>query len=654
MTALVFSLVLAAAAMLGRGSGPGTAADVSPAANSQIAVTAPPMGWASWNSFAGQIDAATIEAQAKALVSSGMAAAGYKYVNIDEGWWHGTRDSSGNITVDTTAWPGGMSAVASYIHSLGLKAGIYTDAGKNGCGYYYPTPSSVPAYPNTGSEGHYQQDMQTFQSWGFDYVKVDWCGGNAEGLDQQSTYQAISAANAAASAVTGRNLVLSICEWGTGRPWNWGAGTGELWRTSTDIVYYGNNPSMSNILGNFDKSLHPAAQHTGYYNDPDMLTVGMPGLSADQDRTHLGLWAIAGAPLIAGNNVATMDSTTASILTNPEVVGIDQDARGLQGVKVAEDGSGLQVYSKVLSGSGARAVLLLNRTSASASITARWSDMGLTTASATVRDVWAASTKGSFSTGYTASVPAGGSVLLTVTGGTEVAGSSYAAQVSGSTRVVSGVVAGNSGVKLANITYINGTSSTQTATLDVNGQVPTVVALPPTGGPSTSGTVSVLVGLAKGSTNALTFSASSGTVPDVTSVAVQGIPGTNGVEIQGSGSGRCADVNDNTIVNGTQAQLWDCSGGTNQVYTQTSRAEFVVYGDKCLDAYNNGTSNGTVVDIWDCNGGTNQKWTVHPDGTITSNLSGLCLDAYNNGTANGTKLELWTCNGGANQKWSLI
>lgn len=649
VTAVVFSLIFAMTAQVSPAATV-PSQDAVTAAN-QVPVTTPPMGWASWNSFASQIDAATIEAQAKALVTSGMAAAGYKYVNIDEGWWHGTRDSSGNITVDTTAWPGGMSAVAAYIHSLGLKAGIYTDAGKNGCGYYYPTPSSVPAYANTGSEGHYQQDMQTFQSWGFDYVKVDWCGGNAEGLNQQSTYQAISAANTAATAVTGRPLVLSICEWGSGRPWNWGAGTGELWRTSTDIVYYGNNPSMTNILGNFDQTLHPTDQHTGYYDDPDMLTVGMPGLTADQDRTHLGLWAIAGAPLLAGNNIATMDSTTASILTNPEVIAIDQDARGLQGVKVAEDTAGLQVYSKVLSGSGARAVLLLNRTSSAASITARWADMGLTTAAATVRDVWAGSTKGSYPTGYTATVPAGGTVLLTVTGGTEAAGSSYTATVSGSTRVVGGVVAGASGVKLANITYTNSGSTTQTATLTVNGQVPTVVAFPPTGG--SSGTVSVLLGLAKGSTNTLTFS-SSGTLPTVTAVAVQGIPGTNGVEIQGSGSGRCADINDNTIADGTQAQLWDCAGGTNQVYAQTSRSELVVYGNKCLDAYNNGTSNGTVVDIWDCNGGTNQKWTVHSDGTITSNLSGLCLDAYNNGTGNGTKLDLWTCNGGANQKWTLV
>jgi hypothetical protein len=133
-----------------------------------------------------------------------------------------------------------MKAIVDYIHSKGLKAGIYTDAGKNGCGYYYPT--TQPAAPNTGMEGHNQQDLQTFQSWGFDFVKIDWCGGDAEGLDQETTYKAIRDANAAATAVTGRPLVLSLCEWGTGNPWNWAAGTGDMWRTSSDIVNWGNNP----------------------------------------------------------------------------------------------------------------------------------------------------------------------------------------------------------------------------------------------------------------------------------------------------------------------------------------------------------------------------------------------------------------------------
>jgi hypothetical protein len=146
----------------------------------------PPMGWASWNSFAAKINYTVIKGQADAMVSSGLKDAGYQYVNIDEGWWQGTRDGSGNITVDATDWPGGMQAIATYIHGLGLKAGIYTDAGKDGCGYYYPT--GRPAAPGSGSEGHYDQDFLQFSKWGFDFVKVDWCGGNSEGLNPQTAY----------------------------------------------------------------------------------------------------------------------------------------------------------------------------------------------------------------------------------------------------------------------------------------------------------------------------------------------------------------------------------------------------------------------------------------------------------------------------------
>ncbi|MFE3407816.1 ricin-type beta-trefoil lectin domain protein [Streptomyces mirabilis] len=644
----VLGLAVAGLAGVGR-SATALTAEPTAVSTNQIGVAPAPMGWASWNTFASVIDYDTIKAQADALVSSGMAAAGYKYVNIDEGWWLGTRDGNGNITVDTAKWPGGMKAIVDYIHSKGLKAGIYTDAGKNGCGYYYPTPSGTPAAPNTGMEGHNQQDLQTFQNWGFDFLKIDWCGGDAEGLDQETTYKAIRDANTAATAVTGRPLVLSLCEWGTGNPWNWAAGTGAMWRTSTDIVYYPDSPTMTNILANFDKSLHPAAQHTGYYNDPDMMTVGMNGLSAAQNRTHMGLWAISGAPLLAGNNLATMSSTTASILTNSEVVAIDQDPRGLQGVKVAEDSTGLQVYSKILSGTGKRAVLLLNRTSAAANITARWQDMGLTTASAAVRNVWSASNAGSFATSYTTSVPAGEGVLLTVSG-TEASGTTYEDTTSATTPTFTGVTASAAGTKLIDITYANGGTADRKATLQVGGQYAQTLAFPPTGSATTYRTVSVLASLAKGS-NTLTFGAS-GTAPDIDAVAVRAVPGTNGTAVVGTGSGRCLDFFKSTITNNSQAELWDCGGGQNQTFTYTSRGELVVYGNKCLDAYNSGTANGTKVVLWDCNGGTNQKWTFNSNGTVTNNVSGLCLDALGAATASGTPIDLWSCNGGSNQQWT--
>ncbi|WP_369034531.1 RICIN domain-containing protein [Streptomyces adonidis] len=612
------------------------------ASTRQIPVPTAPMGWASWNSFAAVIDYNVIKGQVDAFVAAGLPAAGYNYINIDEGWWQGTRDSAGNITIDESEWPGGMKAIADYIHSKGLKAGIYTDAGKDGCGYYYPT--GRPAAPGSGSEGHYAQDMLQFSQWGFDYVKVDWCGGDAEGLDAATTYKAISDAVATASATTGRPLTLSICNWGYQNTWNWAPGLAPLFRTSTDIIYWGNSPSMSNMLSNYDQGLHPTAQHTGYYNDPDMLMVGMTGLTAAQNRTHMALWAISGAPLLAGNNLSTMTAESAAILKNPEVIAVDQDARGLQGVKVAEDVSGAQVYGKVLSGTGKRAAVLLNRTSSTQNITVRWADLGLTSASATVRDLWSRTNIGSYATGYTASVPAGGSVLLSITGGTEAATSAYEPNSAGSYTAVN---AANTGLAVADFTYTNNTSTARTATLKVNGQTSTTVSFPPTG--STPGTISVQVSLSKGAAN--TLAVTNG--PTLGTLTVQPVPGTNGNLVVGTQSSRCLDIYNNTITNGTQAELWDCNGGRNQAWTYTSRKELVVYGNKCLDAYNNGTTNGTKVVIWDCHGGNNQKWNVNSDGTITNVNAGLCLDAYGAGTANGTQMVLWACGTGANQKWTV-
>jgi hypothetical protein len=370
------------------------------------------MGWASWNTFAARIDHNVIKAQVDALVSSGMKDAGYEYVNIDEGWWQGTRDTAGDITVDPADWPGGMRAIADYIHGKGLKAGIYTDAGRDGCGYYYPT--GRPAAPGSGSEGHYDQDFLQFSRWGFDFVKVDWCGGQAESLDPRGAYQAISDAIGRATARTGRPMVLSVCDWGVASQWDWEPAMSTMWSTSGDIIFWGQSPSMDHVLTNFDSAQHPDAQSPGHYNDPDMLIVGMPGFSAAQNRTHMSLWAISGAPLLAGNKLTEMSAETRATLTDREVLAVDQDALGRQGVRVAEDQAGRQVYSKVLSGADRRAVLLLNRTTSPASVTARWSDLGIT-GPATVRNLWTRTDAGSFTGGYTTTVPAREAVLLTVT-----------------------------------------------------------------------------------------------------------------------------------------------------------------------------------------------------------------------------------------------
>ncbi|MFC0065100.1 ricin-type beta-trefoil lectin domain protein [Umezawaea endophytica] len=360
---------------------------------------------------------------------------------------------------------------------------------------------------------------------------------------------------------------------------------------------------------------------------------------------------------------------------------VNQDARGLQGVKVAEDTTGLQVYGRVLSGSGRRAVLLLNRTASAAPITVRWTDLGLTAGAARVRDAWAATDLGSPTTGYTRTVPAGGSALLTVTG-TETTSATYEAEAAGNTRAGSaavepcagcsggskvgriggggantlrfnGISSAATGLSVASIVYTNGGTTPLTATLTVNGQTPTTIVLPPTGSSTTAGTVSALVSLRKGTTNTITVANPSARTADLDAVELSPLPGTNGREVVGAQSGRCLDVDRGTITNGTRLQLWDCAGGTNQTWVPNARKQLVVYGTKCLDAFDNGTANGTEVVIWDCNGQTNQQWNANADGTITGVQSGLCLDAYGNGTANGSRIVLWTCGGGANQRWSL-
>ncbi len=460
----------------------------------------PPMGWSSWNSFSNTINSKVIESQAKAMVASGMKKAGYQYVNIDEGWWLGKRDARGNIVVDPEMWPaiakgeraGDMSNIVRYIHSLGLKAGIYTDAGLNGCGSFYPDLG--PGYPGQGSEGHYEQDFLQFAKWGFDYVKVDWCGGDKENLDPAVQYGEIARAITQAEAATGHRLFFSLCEWGKQSPWTWAPNVGgspaDIWRTSGDIVdpivagskNAGRRASYQKMLGNFDKGIHPEAQHTGFYNDPDMMVIGMPGLTDAENRVHMSLWAISGAPLLAGADLETLSDATHSTLTNTEVIAIDQDALGLQAVKVKGDGFGIDVWSKRLAKPGERAVLLLNRTDAKspiilAPVDVHWKDLGLV-GRASVRDLWTGKDMGTFDDHYSATVQRGDAVLLLVRGTdakwtsvTPRAGQSFTIKTSKCDQSFAPV----------QILYKNSGEAAAYAELRVNGQMPTRIAFPPSG-----------------------------------------------------------------------------------------------------------------------------------------------------------------------------
>lgn len=475
----------------------------------QIAIPLPPLGWSSWNSFSNTVDSRVVMDQAKAMISTGLHKAGYQYINIDEGWWLGQRDGHGNIVVDPKAWPalapgeraGDMSNFVRYIHSLGLKAGIYTDAGKNGCGTF--SPDIGPGYPNQGSEGHYEQDFLQFARWGFDYVKVDWCGGNKENLDPAVQYAEIARAIAHAQAITGHRLYFSICEWGRNSPWTWapdvGGAPADIWRTSGDIVApvvagsknAGRKASFQKMLRNFDQGIHPEAEHTGFYNDPDMMVIGMPGLSDAENRVHMSLWAISGAPLIVGADLTKLSEATRAILTNSAVLAVDQDALGLQAIKVAEQGGGLEVWSKRLVTPGERAVVLLNRTASAAPIAVHWSDLGLGGSEADAKDLWAGKDLGSFSDSYSVTVPAGDAIMLFVRG-REGRMTRYPPSVSSESAAGSNVtknhelvfsrVSSRFPMAPIEMVYTNPGPSTRFAELRVNGQDATRIAFPSTSG----------------------------------------------------------------------------------------------------------------------------------------------------------------------------
>jgi hypothetical protein len=470
-------------------------------------ISLPPMGWSSWNSFSNTINSQITMQQARFIASSDLKKSGYQYVNIDEGWWLGDRDADGNILVDPKAWPaiepgeraGDMSNIVRFIHSLGLKAGIYTDAGKDGCSMY---PDLGPAYFHVGSEGHYQRDFLQFARWGFDYVKVDWCGGDKENLDPDVQYGEIARAITRAEQITGHRLYYSICNWGKQSPWTWGPGVGgamqSIWRTSGDIVApvvagstnAGRKVAFDKMLANFDQGIHPEAEHTGFYNDPDMMVLGMPGLNAEQGRLHMALWAVSGAPLLVGADLTRLDAESLATLTNADAIRIDQDVLGLQAIKAAELGPGLEVWSKFLTTPGERAVLLLNRTYFPAPMSVKWTDLGLAGDTATVREVWAAKDLGTTKDSYEKTVPAQDGVLLIVQG-TEGRFTHYepaAKQTQGEEEMHDAAtrfteVATRAGEwAQVRITYANSGAETRLVTMKVNEQVVTWVAFPSTGG----------------------------------------------------------------------------------------------------------------------------------------------------------------------------
>ncbi len=372
--------------------------------SAKLALT-PPMGWNSWNKFACNVSEDMIREMADAMVKSGMKDAGYQYVVIDD-CWQVSRDENGNIVADPQRFPSGIKALADYIHSLDLKFGIYSDAGSKTCA------------GRPGGLGHEYQDALQYAAWGVDYLKYDWC--NTTTQHAEASYANIRAALDAA----GRPIVLSICEWGKAQPWLWGKEVGgNLWRTTGDIQdrWSGKKewkPGDCCSYGVVDIIDAEAELYSyagpGHWNDPDMLEVGNGGMTDVEYRSHFSLWAILAAPLIAGNDLRNMRPEIRDILTNKEVIAINQDPLGMQGRRVSKSGD-REVWVKQLK-DGRRAVILLNRGPSEQNVVVNWEEIGNPDhLSAAVRDLWQHKELGKFTAKFGATVPSHGVVMVTVT-----------------------------------------------------------------------------------------------------------------------------------------------------------------------------------------------------------------------------------------------
>ncbi len=330
----------------------------------------PPMGWNSWNVFGCDINEDLIKEIADKLVESGMKDAGYEYIVIDD-CWQISRDENGKIVPDPERFPSGIKTLADYIHSKGLKFGIYSCAGTKTC------------QNRPGSNGYEIIDASTYAEWGVDYVKYDWC--NSEGIDPYKAYTDMSKALAG----TGRPIVFSMCEWGNSRPWAWAQNVAHLWRTTNDIVDCWDCRREWGGMGwtiildaqvGLEKYAGP-----GHWNDPDMLEVGNGNMSYNEYVAHFSFWCLLAAPLMAGNDLRKMDDSIKGILLNKDAIAINQDVAGIQGSKVYDDGD-FEIWKKELD-NGDIAVIYFNRNQHSFNYPTLWEEIGITH-NMTVYDIW--------------------------------------------------------------------------------------------------------------------------------------------------------------------------------------------------------------------------------------------------------------------------
>ncbi len=520
---LAMALALLAAPLLAL-----VAAAPAQALGNGLALT-PQMGFNDWNAYGCNVSESLIKATALAMHNNGMQAAGYQYVNIDDCWMTSSRNSAGQLVPDPNKFPDGIAGTAAYVHSLGLKLGIYEDAGTNTCA----------GYP--GSLGHESTDANTFASWGVDYLKYDNC--NNQGISAQTRYTTMRDALAA----TGRAILFSLCDWGQDNVWTWGANVGNSWRTTGDI-----NASFGSMLSIFHSNVGLASYAgPGHWNDPDMLEIGN-GMSATEDRSEFSLWAEMAAPLISGTNIANASGTTLSILTNKNIIAIDQDSRGVQGSEVSSV-NGHDVLAKPLA-NGDVAVALFNETGSTATISTTAGAVGKSGSSSyTLTDQWSGATS-STSGAISASVPAHGTVVYRVAGGSSSGGG-------GTAGALHAVGAGKC-LADPNSTTVSGT---QQQIWDC------------TGGANQTWT--------RSSSNQLTLTI--------------------------GGSTLCLGANGQGTSPGTAAGSWSCDDQANQQWQFNSNGTITgVQSGLCLDVTAASTANGALVELWTCNGGSNQQWKL--------------------------------------------
>ncbi|MER6371453.1 RICIN domain-containing protein [Streptomyces mirabilis] len=531
-TALTLSACVTASA--------GTTAEAAPGSP---ALT-PPLGWNSWNSFGCGVDETQVRQAADAMVSSGMKDAGYQYVVVDDCWFDPQRDSAGNLRANPTKFPSGMKALGDYIHSKGLKFGIYEAPNEKTCA------QGVGTYPgSTGSKGHEVQDANMFASWGVDYLKYDWCSSSGTLADQVAQFTVMRDALRA----TGRPIVYSINPNSfhaiTGSTYNWGE-VADLWRTTEDLLdiwQNGNTNSYPMGVGNvLDIDAPLAAQSgPGHWNDPDMLVVGRPGLSLNESRSHFALWSLLSAPLIAGNDIRTMSSDVSAILRNPRLLAVNQDSLGAGGRRVRDDGD-TEVFAKPLS-DGSVAVGLFNRGSGTATVTATAAQVGLTGGQFTLTDLWtggASSTSGQIS----ASVPAHGVAVFKMTGGSPLASTTARLRGTGSGRCLD-VDHASTTAGTTTLIWDCHTAANQLWTTWAGGEIRVYgdKCLDASNQGTTNGTP-VIIWPCNGQDNQKWTMQADGSIRNVH-------------------AGLCLDAQQAGTANGTSAILWTCSGQNNQKWT---------------------------------------------------------------------------------------